>query len=69
MTETQTAAALDNGEDVVETGRKRGTTARNAAAQLIAKLTNLLDEADDLTRGKAVRFIAEEYGQFIDLPS
>ena len=44
----------------------RGTVTRNPRIVAISRISNILDGLDDESRGRAVRFIAEEYAEFLN---
>ena len=45
--------------------RSRGTVTRNPRIVAISRISNILDGLDEESRGRAVRFIAEEYAEFL----
>ena len=44
--------------------RSRGTVTRNPRIVAISRISNILDGLDEASRGRAVRFIVEEYAEF-----
>jgi len=50
-----------NGADTEMAERAKGTVTRNPRIVAISKISNILDALDEESRGRAVRFIAEEY--------
>lgn len=62
---------IEAGDDVIPVdgqGRvatARGTVTRNPRIVAISRISNILDGLDEDSRGRAVRFIAEEYAEFL----
>lgn len=48
-----------------KTTKTRGTVARNPRIVAISHISTILDGLDEESRGRAVRFIAEEYAEFL----
>lgn len=53
------------GEAPAEAGRERGTVTRKPVIVAISRISAILDGLDGDSRGRVVRFIAEEYAEFL----
>lgn len=60
-TETQVA----NGAAAEETGRVRGTVARDADDAAIARIGGILSALTEVERSRVVRYLAEKYDSYL----